>query len=54
MRSRVRRGMLSPLCADLPASLVRVTRKHMLYELADFYGAAPVVVVAGADPQPWR
>jgi len=34
-------SMLSPLCADLPASLVRVTRNHVIYELADFYGAAP-------------
>lgn len=29
------------LCADLPASLVRVTRNHVVYELADFFGAAP-------------
>ena len=29
------------LCADLPASVVRITRKHVIYELADFYSAAP-------------
>ena len=41
------REMLSPLCADLPASLVRVIRNHVVYELADFYGAAPGVVFTG-------